>query len=85
MLAGCALFAGGGSLKWLAVTPAKWDSPAQLGADLAANYLRYVAQFLCWTVLFSIAVKALGYRLSEFVPGFVFVYLISVAIFAVGQ
>ena len=29
--------------------------------------------------------KALGYRLSEFVPGFVFVYLISVAIFAVGQ
>lgn len=85
VLAGCALFASGGSLKWLAVTPAKWDSLAQLGADLAANYVRYVAQFLCWAVLFSIAVKVLGYKLSEFIPGFVFVYLISVAIFAAGQ
>jgi uncharacterized integral membrane protein (TIGR00698 family) len=85
VLAGCALFAGGGSLKWLAVTPAKWDTPAQLGADLSANYLRYGAQFLFWVALFSVALKTLGYRLSEFNAGFLFVYVISVAIFAIGQ
>jgi uncharacterized integral membrane protein (TIGR00698 family) len=84
-LLGCALFAGGGSLRWLAVTPAKWNTLSQLGADLSANYLRYGAQFLFWAALFSIALKALGYKLSEFIAGFLFVYLISVAIFAVGQ
>jgi uncharacterized integral membrane protein (TIGR00698 family) len=84
-LLGCALFAGGGSLRWLAVTPAKWNTISELGADLSANYLRYGAQFLFWAALFSIALKALGYKLSEFIAGFLFVYLISVAIFAVGQ
>ncbi len=85
VLAGCIVFAGGGSLKWLAVTPAKWNTPAQLGADLAGNSVRYLAQFACWAAIFSIALKALGYRLTDFISGFVFIYLMSVAIFAIGQ
>ena len=84
-LLGCALFAGGGSLKWLAVTPAKWNTLSQLGADLSTNYLRYSAQFLFWVALFSIALKTLGYKLNEFIAGFLFVYVVSVAIFALGQ
>ena len=31
------LFASGSSLKWLAVTPAKWTEPSQLFGDLAAH------------------------------------------------
>ena len=57
----------------------------QIGSHLAANAGRYGAQFLLFAVLFSVAVKAIGYRLSEFVPAFVFVYVLSLLIFVLGQ
>ncbi len=79
------LFANGGSIKWLAVTPSKWTTFDQLGAHFAANYPRYIAQFVGWLVMFSIALTALGYKAREFLPSFVVLYVLSVAIFAVGQ
>ncbi len=85
VLAGYLLFANGASLKWLAVTPAKWSSWAQLGAHFADNLVRYVAQFALWLVTFAIALSALGHRARDFVPAFVFLYLLAVAIFAIGQ
>jgi len=78
-------FADGGSIRWIAVTPAKWSSWSQLEAHFAANYLRYVAQFLLWLVVFSTAVTVLGFKARAFVPAFVLVYLLSVVIFALGQ
>src|SRR5262249_13341295 len=75
----------GSSLAWIAVTPPRWSTFAQIAAHLGANASRYGAQFLLWTVLFSVAGKAIGYRLSEFVPAFVFVYLLSLLIFVLGQ
>ncbi|MBV8473634.1 MAG: putative sulfate exporter family transporter [Hyphomicrobiales bacterium] len=79
------LFANGLSLKWIAVTPDKWSSLSQLGAHFAANAPRYLAQFVAWVVLFSVALAALGHRVRDFAPSFVFVYVVSVAIFALGQ
>jgi uncharacterized membrane protein YadS len=79
------LFAGGSSLGWIAVTPAKWSNVAQLGAHFAANYPRYVAQFVAWGVIFTVATAALGHKPSEFIPAFLFLYLLSVAIFTIGQ
>jgi uncharacterized integral membrane protein (TIGR00698 family) len=79
------LFAGGSSIKWLAVTPAKWSTPAQLEVDLAANAERYVAQFLLWTAIFTVALTALGHKAREFLPSFALLYLLSVVIFALGQ
>src|SRR5258708_34591544 len=40
------LFANGGSLSWLAVTPAKWSNLAQLGRRFAANFDPYLAQLI---------------------------------------
>jgi uncharacterized membrane protein YadS len=80
-----ALFAGGSSLAWLAVIPAKWTTADQLAAHFAANWSRYVAQFALWLVLVSAALSALGYGLRRTVPAFVLVYLLSVVIFALGQ
>jgi uncharacterized membrane protein YadS len=79
------LFRNGSGLAWIAVTPPRWSSFAQIGAHFAANASRYGAQFLLFAVLFSVAVKAIGYRLSEFVPAFVFVYVLSLLIFVLGQ
>lgn len=79
------LFSNGSSLKWIAVTPAKWISFTQLTDHFASNYVRYLAQFAAWLILFSVALSALGHKVREFIPAFIFLYVISVAIFALGQ
>jgi uncharacterized integral membrane protein (TIGR00698 family) len=85
VIIGYALFANGSSIRWLAVTPAKWSSFAQLGAHFSANYLRYIAEFAAWLLVFSAALTALGHKVRDFVPSFVLIYGLSVAIFALGQ
>src|ERR1700733_2757494 len=78
-------FANGSSIRWLAVTPAKWSNFTELEAHFAANYMRYIAQFVAWLAVFIIALAALGHKASEFIPSFVVLYVLSVVIFALGQ
>ncbi len=85
VLAAIALYGQGSSLKWLAVTPAKWSTFAQLDADLSANVLRYIVQFAFWAVAFSVITTALGFETRRFLPAFLFLYVASVLIFIVGQ
>lgn len=85
VLAGCALFWAGGNLRWLAVLPPRWQHFSQVTNDLAANWARYLAQFLFWLGTFSIALKSLGYRVRAFAPAFALLYLASWAIFVIGQ
>jgi uncharacterized membrane protein YadS len=82
---GYGLFASHASLAWLAVTPAKWTTFPQIAADFAAKWPRYLAQFALWLVLVSGALSAFGYRLRNTVPAFVFLYVVSILIFALGQ
>ncbi|HUB15335.1 MAG TPA: putative sulfate exporter family transporter [Acetobacteraceae bacterium] len=85
VIVGYVLFANGGSLKWLAVTPAKWSTFAGLGQHFADNLGRYVGQFVFWLVIFSLALRALGHKAGDFIPAFVLLYVLSIAVFAVGQ
>lgn len=85
VVAGYLFFAQGSSIKWIAVTPARWSNAGQLAAHFSDNLPRYVAQFVLWLVTFSIALTALGHRARDFLPSFVFLYLLSVAVFAIGQ
>jgi len=79
------LFVNGTSIRWLAVTPARWSNFGQLGADFGANLGRYVVQFLFWLAVFSLALSALGHKARDFIPSFIFLYILSVLIFAFGQ
>jgi uncharacterized integral membrane protein (TIGR00698 family) len=79
------LFASGSSIRWLAVTPAKWSELSALGAHFEANYPRYIAQFFVFLAVFTFALTALGHRARDFVPSFTILYVLSVAIFALGQ
>ncbi|HZQ14811.1 MAG TPA: putative sulfate exporter family transporter [Pseudolabrys sp.] len=80
-----AFFANGSSVKWLAVTPAKWSNFSQLASHFTANFDRYIAQFVVWIAIFSVALTALGHKARAFIPAFVILYLLSVVIFALGQ
>jgi uncharacterized integral membrane protein (TIGR00698 family) len=81
----CTLFVQGTSLKWLAVTPAKWSNLAQLKAHFAQNAARYVAQFAMWSLMFGAALRVLGYKVRAFLPAFASLYAGSILIFALGQ
>ncbi len=85
VLAGCALYWTGASLRWLAVLPPRWTSFSQVTADLSANWPRYATQFVFWLAAFSTALTALGYKAREFVPAFAFLYVAALVIFIVGQ
>lgn len=79
------LYVQGASIKWLAVTPKKWSEVSESVADLRANAPRYVALFALWAVLFGAGARALGWRLREFLPSFLFLYVVSLLIFTLGQ
>jgi len=78
------LFANGSSLKWIAVAPAKWSHVDQLQTQLSADVWRYVAQFVLWSVLLTSGAAAIGQRPAAFFPAFAVLYVVSVAIFALG-
>jgi uncharacterized membrane protein YadS len=80
-----ALFARGTSISWIAVTPPKWSAWAQLGAHFAASWPRYLVQFIAWLAAFSLALSALGHRARDFIPAFVILYALSLAVFVFGQ
>jgi uncharacterized integral membrane protein (TIGR00698 family) len=84
ILVAWAFFGTGSSIKWLAVTPAKWTGFSDLAAHFAAAYPRYLAQFAVWLAVFSLATRMMGFNLREFIPSFVFVYLLSIVIIGIG-
>lgn len=77
-------FANGSTIKWIAVTPSKWSTLDEMGANLVAHLPQYLTQFVMWLVIFSISLKALKFKLSEFIPSFIFIYLCSVVIIIIG-
>ncbi len=82
---GLILFANGANLRWIAVTPAKWSTLDQLGTHFAANFPRYIVQALLWATVFGVALTALGHKARDFLPAFLFLYLLSVVTFAFSQ
>ena len=77
-------FINGSTIKWIAVTPKKWHDFGQLTADFGAHIGQYLAQFVLWLVIFCVSVRAMGHKLSEFIPSFIFVYIVSIVIFMIG-
>ncbi len=85
LVAAVILFASGSSIGWLAVTPGKWHSIPELERQLAANSGRYAALFVLWAAILGVATAALRIPVAQFLPSFLFVYLVSILIYALGQ
>ncbi|MGZ5849202.1 MAG: hypothetical protein ACXWJN_01260, partial [Methyloceanibacter sp.] len=86
-LVGAAIIAylAGGTIKPIAIKPAPWDSFATLRDHFAAQYYWYLLQFLLWAAVLGISAWAMGWKLKEFLPSFLFVYVASLIIFGIGQ
>jgi uncharacterized integral membrane protein (TIGR00698 family) len=79
-----ALFAGGSSIKWIAVAPQKWSHLSELRQQLKQHGLQYAALFVLWSVSFGIGAAALGIKISRFLPAFLLVYLAAGCIYFLG-
>jgi uncharacterized integral membrane protein (TIGR00698 family) len=79
-----ALFAGGSSIKWIAVAPQKWSHLADVRQQLQQHGLQYAALFVLWSVSFGLGATALGIKISRFLPAFLLVYLVAGGIYFLG-
>ncbi len=84
IVAAVALFASGGSIKWIAVAPQKWSHLSDAGAQLRAHGVQFLALFVLWAGIFAGAAAALGYRSAEFLGAFVLVYIVSLLLYFLG-
>ena len=85
ILVGTAFTLGGTGFGWIAVTPPKWSHVSELAVHFAKDWPRYVAQFVLWSALIGVALRALGYRPGRVLPAFSLIYALSVVIFCAGQ
>ncbi|MEB3101001.1 YeiH family protein [Ferviditalea candida] len=74
------LWASGGSIKSVSVSIPKWAEFGTVAAALSKSAGGLLLLFLLFLVLFSIAVKILGYKLKEFIPGFTIIFIMSVLV-----
>jgi uncharacterized integral membrane protein (TIGR00698 family) len=77
-------FASGSSIKWIAITPGKWSTFDALFSHFTAHITQYIAQFILWLIIFSVSVRTMGMNLGEYIPSFIFIYVMSVIIFMIG-
>ena len=77
-------YLGGSSISWLAVAPAKWSNFSQLGAQLEKNGIKYLALLASFLVLFSIVITFIGQKAKQFIPSFIFIFVLSAIIYIVG-
>jgi uncharacterized membrane protein YadS len=84
VIAAAALFAAGGSIKWIAVAPQKWSHLAEIATQLAGNGLRYALLALLFAVLFGAGAAALGFRVGGFLPAFLVLYIAAAALYFLG-
>jgi len=87
MVLAIGLFEAGGSniVKALAINPGglKWSSFGQLAGHFSQNALLYFYQLVFWLVLFGGGAAIMGASLKEFIPGFIFLYVLAVIMFAI--
>jgi uncharacterized membrane protein YadS len=79
-----ALFANGGSIRWIAVAPQKWTHVASAAAQVQTHGVQYAALFALWAVSFGLGAAVLGIKLTRFLPAFLALYLVAGAIYFLG-
>jgi uncharacterized integral membrane protein (TIGR00698 family) len=78
-------YTGSPFLKSLSVLPPKWTDSGKLLEHFSANIGWYGLQFTLWLIVFSISTKILGFKQTEYLPSFIFLYLLSIITFIIGE
>ena len=85
LLSAILFFSAGSSIGWIAVIPSKWHTLSDLWNQLVKNAPRYLGQFILWITILGFVIQFLKISFKEFFGSFLFIYLISILVFALGQ
>ncbi|MGD8922202.1 MAG: putative sulfate exporter family transporter [Candidatus Zixiibacteriota bacterium] len=64
----------------IAITPPQWVSFDTVLQSFASQWLWYLLLFGAFTVVFSISSRIMGFRLKQYVPGFIIIFIGSLCI-----
>ena len=78
-------YLSGSSISWIAVAPAKWSNFSQLATQLSTTGIRYLALLGALLILFTIVIKFIGQKPKEFIPAFIFIFILSAIIYILGN
>jgi uncharacterized integral membrane protein (TIGR00698 family) len=78
-------YVGSPLLKSLSVLPPSWSDFSRLVEHFSTNIGWYILQFFIWLTVFSISTKILGFKQAEYIPSFIFLYILSIVIFIIGE
>lgn len=78
-------WAGGSSLKSIAVSIPSYNNFGEIPAFLGASFGSLIILFVVFLAVFSLAVKILGYNLKQFVPAFIILFIMAVLVQVVGS
>jgi len=78
-------FMFGGTLKPLAVSPPTWESFSTVSEHFQAQIHWYLLQLLVWIVIFSVSISIMGFKIKEYIPGFIIIFIASAIILVVGK
>ncbi len=73
-----------GFFKTMAVGVSTWTDAGKMFASLPAKFTGFLYLFIFFLVAFSIAAKTMKINLNHYIPGFIVLFIISVAITALG-
>ena len=71
----------GSTIKGWGVSPGGWSDLSGLGADLASHGVAYLIIFAVFGVVFTVSMAIMGRSVKEFIPGFIILFVGSLAIF----
>jgi len=79
-----ALFANGGSIKWIAVAPQKWTHLANAAAQLPTHGTQYAALFVLWRCPLASEPRRSESSCPGSCPHFLALYVVAAAIYFLG-
>ncbi len=79
--AALAAFAAGTSIRSWAVAPGSWSDMGGVLSDVAGHWQGYLAIFLVLGVFFTVSMAIMGWKVSEFIPGYVVLFVGSLLVF----
>jgi uncharacterized integral membrane protein (TIGR00698 family) len=78
-------YTGNPFLKSLSILPPAWTDFEKLVEHFSIKIGWYALQFGFWLIIFSTSTRILGFKQSEYIPSFVFLYMLSIFTFIIGE
>ncbi|GAA4092525.1 hypothetical protein [Mucilaginibacter panaciglaebae] len=78
-------YLSGSGISWIAVAPSKWVNFSQLAEQFQKNGVRYLGLLGVLLVLFTTVTSFIGQKPKQFIPAFIFIFVVSAIVYTLGS